>query len=355
MCSANARDFDMAGDLFVRYQKRIRSYIRKRCDGSRVPVYHADDIANEVFLRVRQYGIPNDCKNIFAYLAQVAFHHVADLATRSRYSKEHISLDDDEDRDLAAPAIEPDYVLEQQQLSEQIEKALREQLRPRQRDLLLLHEGGMTYKELAKSRGISYRIVLRDLTRAYATLRHALAHEVEYIAVDPDQQVEANTEKPMPPEFPRMNTRFRTRTLQQKYRVTVAVLNKWRETIRVEVKKTPPQIGGNAVSNIVTIERAKAQKSIAIEKSIPIPKSNREKDLRFPWEQMEVGDAYWIGLADEPDITPGKEAMHQLHNRQAARCQKAGKDFKRQFKARIQRRDPQNPDSENGVRVWRTK
>lgn len=358
MCSANARNFNLAGELFPQYEKRIRAYIRKCCDGSRVPAYHVDDIAQEVYERICIYGIPSDVINIAGYLMTVALHRVAELANLARHRKEHIAFDTDDFLDRpAAVEMEPDYALEQQQFSERIQRVLKKAISPRQRDVLLLHENGMSYKEIAHARGISYRVVLRELTRAYASLRFALADEVDYVAVDASKPPDANTDKPMPPEFPRMNARYGTRSLQQRYRVTISVLNRWRERLRnrVEAKKTLLQIGGNAMSNIVTIERSKAQKTIAIEKSIPIPKSNREKDMRFPWGAMEVGDAYWIGLADEPDITPGKDAMDKMLSRQTARCQKAGKDFKRQFKARIQRRDPENADSENGVRVWRTK
>jgi DNA-directed RNA polymerase specialized sigma24 family protein len=48
----------------------------------------------------------------------------------------------------------------------------------RQRDLLLLHvDGGLTYQQIAQHRGLTYRIVLRDLTRAYSTLRHQCLSE----------------------------------------------------------------------------------------------------------------------------------------------------------------------------------
>lgn len=45
-------------------------------------------------------------------------------------------------------------------------------LPPRQRTVLIDHvERGLTYKEIARERGMTERIVLRDLSRAYATMR----------------------------------------------------------------------------------------------------------------------------------------------------------------------------------------
>lgn len=360
MCAASARDFSLAGELYQQHEKKIRSYIRRRCEGGRVPEYHVDDIAHDVFERVSEYGIPAEVGNVSAYLMQIAQNCIAELAERRFIRNEHITLEDDEQHAVfvANADIEPDYVLEHEQSRERIRKIFLNTIKGRHRDVLLLHLDGVTYKQIAATLGISYRMVLRDLTNAYSKLRHALADEVDYLPLTVHAtKSNNNIENPMPAEFPRMNLRLRTRALQSRYRVSIAVLNKWREMLR-DRRDKPQTINHRqegVVSNVLTIERSKAQKSIAVEKAIPIPKSHRDKDERFPWGEMEVGDSYWIGLADEPDISPGKDAMPRLHNRQAARCQKAGKDFKRSFKARIQRKDPMNADSENGVRVWRTK
>ena len=53
-----------------------------------------------------------------------------------------------------------------------------DKLPKRQREVLLLHVNeGLTYKEIADRLNVTYRIVLRDLTRAYATLRMQLKAE----------------------------------------------------------------------------------------------------------------------------------------------------------------------------------
>lgn len=49
---------------------------------------------------------------------------------------------------------------------------LRDALPNRQRLVLYEHiENGLNYKQIAQKYGVTYRIVLRDLARAYATLR----------------------------------------------------------------------------------------------------------------------------------------------------------------------------------------
>jgi RNA polymerase sigma factor (sigma-70 family) len=59
------------------------------------------------------------------------------------------------------------------------EKAIRRALAwlpPRQRTCLNDHVSGLTYKQIAEKHNLTYRIVLRDLTRAYGTLRMLLPH-----------------------------------------------------------------------------------------------------------------------------------------------------------------------------------
>ena len=48
----------------------------------------------------------------------------------------------------------------------------------RQREVLLLHVNeGLTYKQIAERQGLTYRVILRDLTRAYSQLRVQLKHD----------------------------------------------------------------------------------------------------------------------------------------------------------------------------------
>jgi RNA polymerase sigma-70 factor (ECF subfamily) len=48
----------------------------------------------------------------------------------------------------------------------------------RQREVLLLHVNeGLTYKQIAERQGLTYRVILRDLTRAYSQLRVQLRQD----------------------------------------------------------------------------------------------------------------------------------------------------------------------------------
>jgi DNA-directed RNA polymerase specialized sigma24 family protein len=48
-------------------------------------------------------------------------------------------------------------------------------LQPRQRELLLLHVAGMTYRQIATRNGLPHAVVLRELARAYCSLRRTLS------------------------------------------------------------------------------------------------------------------------------------------------------------------------------------
>ena len=74
---------------------------------------------------------------------------------------------------------EPEHLLEQTRANQYLREAINE-LPVRQREFLLMHvDDGLTYKQIAEQRGLTYRIVLRDLTRAYAALRrHVVAEDL---------------------------------------------------------------------------------------------------------------------------------------------------------------------------------
>lgn len=177
MSGATARRFDnnAVRQLYANYRKQIRSYLRKCCDGSRVPVYHVDDLAQEVFVRVARHGLPADVDNVLGYLMRTASHCVANLAQRSRIRREHLRIEDAANLDQFADYdADPEQQLGNEQTSEYIRQVFAEVLTRRQQDVLMLHLGGMTYKDIAELRGLTFRIVLRDITRGYSRLRDAL-------------------------------------------------------------------------------------------------------------------------------------------------------------------------------------
>lgn len=153
-------------EWFGRWCGPIRSWIgANTC----VPSGEIDDLTQEVFLRLLRYSDDVLVQNPQGYLFRIASNVVLEWRQRCRVRMPH------DDRGLhelpTEEAQEPEHTLERAWQSQYL-RAMVDQLPARQRKHLLLHiMEGMTYQQIAQAQGLTYRIVLRDLTRAYATLR----------------------------------------------------------------------------------------------------------------------------------------------------------------------------------------
>ena len=159
-------------EWFGKWRKPIRSWLRNRAS---VPPGDIDDLAQEVFLRLLRYSDDIAVDNPQGYLFRIAANVANEWRERSRIRKPH---DDSWLEELQIEAgDEPENAFARSRATEYVQAAV-DRLPPRQREVLLLHVNeGLTYKQIAQQRGLTYRIVLRDLTRAYSTLRMQLRLE----------------------------------------------------------------------------------------------------------------------------------------------------------------------------------
>lgn len=157
---------------FGRWRKPIRSWFSSRAS---VPRAEVDDLAQEVFLRLLRYSDDVAVENPQGYLFRIAANVANEWRDRSRVRQPHDRSWLDELQ--VDPAEQPDNAVFQNRVSKNLQNAVN-RLPKRQREVLLLHVNeGLTYKEIADRLGVTYRIVLRDLTRAYAALRMQLKAE----------------------------------------------------------------------------------------------------------------------------------------------------------------------------------
>jgi len=134
-----------------------------------VPRAEVDDLTQEVFLRLLRYGGDVLVENPQAYLSRVATNVVREWRQRCRVRMPHEDSWLDELQMDAA--MEPENAIARAGVNRRVRAAV-DQLPARQREILLLHvDEGLTYKQIAQRQNLTYRIVLRDLTRAYGTLR----------------------------------------------------------------------------------------------------------------------------------------------------------------------------------------
>jgi RNA polymerase sigma factor (sigma-70 family) len=154
---------------FGRWGNPIRSWFTSR---DAPPKSDVDDLAQEVFDRLRRYGDDIAVDNPQGYLFRIAANVADEWRDRSRKRPsndrgwlEQLQID---------PFGQSDNAAFQARVSKHMQGAVNT-LPKRQRDVLLLHVNeGLTYKQIADRLGITYRIVLRDLTRAYGALRMQL-------------------------------------------------------------------------------------------------------------------------------------------------------------------------------------
>ena len=157
---------------FGRWRKPIRSWFSTRAS---VPRAEVDDLAQEVFLRLLRYSDDVAVENPQGYLFKIAANVANEWRDRSRVRQPHDRSWLDELQ--IDPSDQPDNAMFQSRVSKHLQTAV-DQLPQRQREVLLLHVNeGLTYKQIADRLGVTYRIVLRDLTRAYASLRMQLKGE----------------------------------------------------------------------------------------------------------------------------------------------------------------------------------
>jgi RNA polymerase sigma factor (sigma-70 family) len=157
---------------FKRWRKPIRQWLSHR---SSVPTADLDDLAQEVFLRLLRYSDDVAIDNPQGYLFRIAANVANEWQERARHRKPH---DDSWLEDLQVEFNdEPENTIARQVANEHMQEAVNK-LPRRQREVLLLHVNeGLTYKQIAERQGLTYRVILRDLTRAYSQLRIQLKQD----------------------------------------------------------------------------------------------------------------------------------------------------------------------------------
>jgi RNA polymerase sigma-70 factor (ECF subfamily) len=157
---------------FKRWRKPIRQWLSHR---SSVPTADLDDLAQEVFLRLLRYADDVAIENPQGYLFRIAANVANEWQERARHRRPH---DDSWLEDLQVEFDdEPENTIAREVAREYLQEAV-DKLPRRQREILLLHvNDGLTYKQIAERQGLTYRVILRDLTRAYSQLRKQLRQD----------------------------------------------------------------------------------------------------------------------------------------------------------------------------------
>ncbi len=162
------RDTRLAGSAFRQYTGQLHRFLARRLTRPQ----DADDLAQEVFVRLLRLERPELIRKPQAYLFSVAANLVREF--RIRTNREHEQLDYDSDAADEA-ADNPSQVLldelpDRLAIQQQLQRALA-QLPPLQRAVLLLvKRDGLSHKEAARKTGIHVRTVERYVMEATARM-----------------------------------------------------------------------------------------------------------------------------------------------------------------------------------------
>ncbi len=138
------------------YDDLVRFLHRKVWDPDR-----AHDLAQEAFVR----SLDESPENPRSWLFRVAVNLAADEARAAIRRKQHLVLIKGEAEVRQESATGPADNYERQERVEAVRRAL-DQLSDRDRDVLLLWDAGMNYKEIAEETGLSPGAVGTTLARA---------------------------------------------------------------------------------------------------------------------------------------------------------------------------------------------
>src|SRR5689334_10531995 len=138
------------------YTAVVRFLYRKVWDAAR-----AEDLAQEVFVRALTHRPEKPRAWVFAVAANLARDEARSIARRRR----HLTLLKDDPMVLPTHTPSPDALVERDEQLASVREAL-DMLTPRDREILLLWDAGLSYPEIAAQTGLAVGAIGTTLARA---------------------------------------------------------------------------------------------------------------------------------------------------------------------------------------------
>ena len=159
--------------LVDRYYAPLLSFFRKRTrDAS-----ETQDLVQQVFLRLAQYGEAGGVQNPDGYIFRTAANTLNDHL-RQQMNRERLVGESRMAASVCEPVASPERLVAHQEGVARLAAALRE-LPERTRDIFVLRRfEGLKHGEIARLQGISERAVEKQVAKAVAYLSKVLDHDL---------------------------------------------------------------------------------------------------------------------------------------------------------------------------------
>lgn len=164
---------ELTSAVFGRYGRELHRYLARRL---RRPA-DADDLAQEVYLRLLRRNHSEAVLNPRAYVYRIASHVVSEFRARSEQGEDCVTFDSQALEQLdrqPTDGLHEDELAERLHLQRRLEQALAE-LPPTHQAVFLLHKrDGHSHEEIAHKLQLSMHTVEKYLVQAKARLRTLL-------------------------------------------------------------------------------------------------------------------------------------------------------------------------------------
>lgn len=153
-------------DWVRQWHRQLRRFLDQRLASEA----DAQDLAQEVYLRLLRFESADLVRNPQAYLCKMASHVVSEWKQEARQRMPHSS----QGLDVLPIEDDMDDTLDLQRRRESLGRAL-EQLPPNMRAALMLHHlDGLSYQQIADELGVTLRMVRRYIEDGYVRLRQRM-------------------------------------------------------------------------------------------------------------------------------------------------------------------------------------
>lgn len=165
------QNIDLIRRTFEQYRGGLQRYLMRRLEHAQ----NAQDLAQEVYLRLLRVGSVDLVRQPQAYLYRIASHVVYEFRLREQREQKYITINSEVMDELADSVGEPSAEEQWRTMSTERELArLFAQLPPVEQAIVLLQKrDGLSYKEVAEKLDLSVHTVKKYLFRALLRLRQS--------------------------------------------------------------------------------------------------------------------------------------------------------------------------------------